>query len=93
VHIFDAGAAVTDAASLVVDTLVVDIEGAEVNLLPAVDLRPIRAIVLEVHLETVGPGRTSRLRRFPRQSGFREILICGGNVILHRRRPGQSRHA
>lgn len=52
--------------------LIVDIEGAEVDLLPAVDWTGVRKLVLELHPHVVGEARASELLRLLEAQGFRE---------------------
>jgi len=52
--------------------LVVDIEGGESELLPAIDWRGVRKLVLELHPHVIGETRTRELIALLAQHGFRE---------------------
>ncbi|HEU4429626.1 MAG TPA: FkbM family methyltransferase [Myxococcota bacterium] len=52
--------------------LVIDIEGGEVELLPAIDLRGVRKLILELHPHRVGETRTAMLVTWLTAQGLRE---------------------
>ena len=50
--------------------LIVDIEGAESDLLPCIDLRAIRKIIIELHPRSIGHARTKELLALLAAQGF-----------------------
>lgn len=44
-----------------INTLLIDIEGGERDLLPAIDMAPIQKIIMEIHYQFVGRQETNRL--------------------------------
>jgi FkbM family methyltransferase len=52
--------------------LVVDIEGAEAELLPAIDWRGVRKLALELHPQRIGEAKSRQLLALLAAEGFRE---------------------
>jgi FkbM family methyltransferase len=52
--------------------LVIDVEGAEAELLPAIDWRGVRKLILELHPHRIGAERTRELLALLAAQGFRE---------------------
>lgn len=64
--------------------IVMDVEGAEVDLLPAADLSTVRAIVVELHPHIVGEGRTNALMALMEERGFRLARTVHKNALFTR---------
>lgn len=64
--------------------LIVDIEGAEIELLPLADLAQVRKLIVELHPGTTGALPANQLRRCLRRQGFVEADKAG-NCILFKR--------
>jgi FkbM family methyltransferase len=52
--------------------LVIDVEGGEAELLPAIDWRGVRKVALELHPQRIGAARTRELLALLEARGFRE---------------------
>ncbi|MEM9755364.1 MAG: FkbM family methyltransferase [Pseudomonadota bacterium] len=72
-------------ADLQPDVLVMDVEGAEVDLLPAAHLRGLRALVLELHPHVVGAEAISALTAALAAKGFTRTGALDANEIWERR--------
>lgn len=55
--------------------LLIDIEGAEDVLLPAIDFAKLRKVMLETHPEILGIVQSNALRRAIRRQGFKERTL------------------
>lgn len=75
-------------ADLAPDVLVMDVEGAEVDLLAQGDLAPVRAAVIELHPHVVGPARIDALLSGLAARGFTVARRLEKNVLLVRDRAG-----
>lgn len=75
-------------AELGPDVLVMDVEGAEVDLLALGDLAPVRAAVIELHPHVVGPERIDALLSGLSARGFTVARRLEKNVLLLRERTG-----
>ncbi|MBF9030148.1 FkbM family methyltransferase [Rhodobacterales bacterium HKCCE3408] len=67
------------------DVLVMDVEGAEVDLLPSADLSGLRAIVVELHPHVVGEAATEALVAELTAQGFVKTAGARTNVLMERR--------
>jgi hypothetical protein len=65
--------------------LVMDVEGAEVDLLPAAPLHGINKIIVETHARVVGVAALRELDMHLQDQGFRHINPDGGKVWLYLR--------
>jgi FkbM family methyltransferase len=75
-------AALADVAP---DVLVMDVEGAEVDLLAEGDLAPVRCAVIELHPHIVGEARITALLESLEQRGLVVIARLEKNVLIERR--------
>ncbi|SDU39925.1 FkbM family methyltransferase [Stappia sp. ES.058] len=64
--------------------LVLDVEGAEVDLLPVADLSSVDKIIVEVHPHVVGEGRIEDLRSYLRLAGFTRTKVDGISELYTR---------
>jgi len=64
--------------------LLMDAEGAEVELLPLADLSSIRAIVVETHAKITGEASVTRLRTHITEKGFRIAADVNNNMLCLR---------
>lgn len=71
-------------AEVAPDVLVMDVEGAEVDLLATGDLAPIRAAVLEMHPHIVGEARIDALLASLAERGFAVTAQLENNVLIER---------
>jgi len=74
----------TVIADLKPDVLVMDVEGAEIDLLPGTDLSALRALVIELHPHVVGEAATDSLMETLRAAGFSLTLKARSNVLMER---------
>jgi len=65
------------------DVLIMDAEGAEIDLLTAYELGALRAIIVELHPHIVGDQATERLMTSLSKRGFTAVEKVGQNVLLH----------
>lgn len=65
--------------------LVVDAEGAEVDLLPAADLSGVRAILVECHAKVTGEDKVQAMMAHILNAGFRVDFEMHRNVLFVRR--------
>jgi FkbM family methyltransferase len=66
------------------DVLVMDIEGAEIDLLTHTDLTCLREIIVELHPHIVGEEVTEAMLASIRSQGFREVGRIHKNIHLSR---------
>lgn len=66
--------------------LLMDIEGAEVDLLSSADLSGIEKIIMEIHYGIAGRGPTDAMVRHLINNGFSIDLMLSGNGIVAMRR-------
>ena len=66
------------------DVVVMDVEGAEIDLLPDTDLNAVRALVLELHPHVVGEAAIDALLADLRAQGFSIRTKARSNVLLER---------
>ena len=66
------------------DVVVMDVEGAEIDLLPDTDLNAVRALVLELHPDVVGEAAIDALLADLRAQGFSIRTKARSNVLLER---------
>jgi FkbM family methyltransferase len=66
------------------DVIVMDVEGAEIDLLTAADLPEVRSIVVETHDHIVGADRTQAMLAALRLKGFSETRVIHKNILLDR---------
>lgn len=83
----------TDAISDVIQEfaptcIVMDVEGMEVDLLPAAPLQNVRAIIVEMHPHVVGENRIVELEENMRDKGFVPISVVGDVHMYARREKG-----
>lgn len=71
--------------------LIVDIEGAEVELLPMADLARVRKLIVELHPGCTGAWRANALRRRLRRQGFVETDKAGNCILFKRAGEGVAR--
>lgn len=64
--------------------LLMDAEGAEVELLPLCDLSSIRAIVVETHAKITGPDSVATLRQHITEKGFHIAADVNNNLLCLR---------
>lgn len=67
------------------DVLVMDVEGAEIDLLATGELAPIRAAIVELHPHVVGEDRIEALLNSLSERGFEVAEQLVTNVLLRRR--------
>ena len=67
--------------------IVMDVEGAEIDLLPAAPLEGINKIILETHARVVGQAAVNDLDGYLRAQGFLRTNPDGGKVCLYLRYP------
>ena len=79
-------AAINDAIAEARPTvLVIDAEGAELDILPAADLTGIRAILVETHAKFTGQDGVDRMVAHLHAQGFQTIKDLHNNLLLDRR--------
>jgi hypothetical protein len=66
------------------DVLVMDVEGAEIDLLSTGDLAPIRAAIVELHPHVVSADRIDALLKSLAERGFEVAERLENNVLLRR---------
>jgi FkbM family methyltransferase len=66
------------------DVLVMDVEGAEVDLLPSADLGGLRSIILELHPHVVGDAASDGVVAYLREQGFSLSMKARANVLMER---------
>ena len=66
------------------DVIVMDVEGAEVDLLAAADLTHVRALVVETHEHIVGADRTAAMIAALAAKGFAVRQTIHKNILLTR---------
>jgi FkbM family methyltransferase len=66
------------------DVLVMDVEGAEIDLLSTGDLAPIRAAIVELHPHVVSEDRIDALLKSLAERGFEVAERLENNVLLRR---------
>ena len=66
------------------DILVMDVEGAEIDLLPGADLSLVRALILELHPHVVGQEAIDGLLADLRAQGFAIRTKARSNVLMER---------
>ena len=66
------------------DTIIMDVEGAEVDLLGSSKLNGIKQMIVEIHPHIVGEEKISRLNQKLQTSGF-QILEVRGKVCVYSR--------
>ena len=66
------------------DTIIMDVEGAEVDLLGSSKLNGIKQMIVEIHPHIVGEEKISRLNQKLQTSGF-QILETRGKVCVYSR--------
>ena len=66
------------------DVLVMDVEGAEIDLLSACDLSAIRSILVELHPHIVGDGKITALLESLYDQGFKPTETLERNITLGR---------
>lgn len=76
-----------DTRRLVAETrptiLIVDIEGAEAEILPALDLSGIRRVIVEVHPKLISPAQVSAVFRALLGAGFEiDLALDRGDVYV-----------
>ena len=64
--------------------LVMDVEGAEVDLLPAADLSTLRALVIETHAKIIGAASVADLKVQLVDRGFRIAEVANNNLLCLR---------
>jgi FkbM family methyltransferase len=64
--------------------LVMDVEGAEVDLLPAADLSTLRALVIETHAKITGVASVADLKVQLVDRGFRIAEVANNNLLCLR---------
>ncbi len=64
--------------------LIVDIEGAEIELLPQADLAQVRKLIVELHPGSTGAVRANALRRRLRRLGYTEADKAGNCILFVR---------
>ncbi|MBZ4021052.1 hypothetical protein CKO11_01065 [Rhodobacter sp. TJ_12] len=70
------------------DVLICDIEGGEVDLIPALDLSSLRAVVIEMHPRRVSAEQLDAVRiSMERQGLIQDKVPLGGTVELFTRQP------
>ncbi len=68
--------------------LLMDVEGAEADILSGADLSSISKICLELHPGIIGNGKTSTLlRQLLNQAFEMDFALCSGDVVCLRRGP------
>lgn len=63
-----------------------DIEGAELQIFPALDLSSLRAVIIEIHPRVYGGGGVVRLFDAMHQKGFVYTKQSSGTVVVFQRR-------
>ncbi len=72
--------------------IVLDVEGAESDLVPLIDWSPIHKLILELHPKILGPERTAALLRHLESQGLHtDRRASSSNKRLLVRRPSRSR--
>jgi FkbM family methyltransferase len=71
-------------AEIAPDVMVMDVEGAEADLLATGDLAPLRAAVIEMHPHIVGAQRIAALERSLAARGWQVTARRDLNVVLER---------
>jgi len=66
-----------------INALHLDVEGGEVEILPHVDLRPLRKLVLEMHPNTIGSEEVVRLVGLVWDAGLEPAMIAGARQYPH----------
>lgn len=69
------------------DVIVMDVEGAEVDLLPTADLSVVRAMIVEVHPHIVGPDRIAAMDAALAEKGFFPTETRHKTVLYQRKAP------
>lgn len=64
--------------------IVMDVEGAEVELLRSCDLEGVNKMILEVHPHIVGKDAIEDLLNYLEEQGFRILSTASKRVLLHR---------
>lgn len=65
-----------------VDFIIMDIEGGEAELLPKIDLLPIRKILLELHEDIIGDQGSHMIFRYLVNQGFKPDLLASKKEVL-----------
>lgn len=77
--------ALTDVlAEIEPDVLVMDVEGAEVDLLDGPEMQSVRAAIVELHPHVVGEDRIAQMLQALAQRGFAVRAEVENNVVLSR---------
>ncbi|MDF1854371.1 FkbM family methyltransferase [Pseudooceanicola sp.] len=63
------------------DVLIMDIEGAELDILRSADLSRLRAMVLEFHPEAYGVEGMREAKAIVRDAGFQRIAPCSSRTV------------
>jgi len=66
------------------DVIIMDVEGAEVELLPAADLRNVNTVIVEFHPHIVGRDRINALKATLRERGLHERKSIKKNSLFKR---------
>ncbi len=64
--------------------LLMDAEGAELDLLPSGDLSRLRAMIIETHAKITGHDSVSKLKNYIRDQGFRISAEADENILCVR---------
>ncbi len=63
------------------DVLIIDIEGAELDILKHADLTHLRALVIEFHPEVYGVDGMREAKAIVREAGFQRIAACSSRTV------------
>lgn len=72
------------------EVLIMDIEGAELDILRHADLRNLRAVVLEFHPEAYGVQGMQEAKEILRKAGFERIESCSTRTVWACEKPGMA---